>query len=125
MAVQELIGVYHADGGLVGELRYVIGHALGRTQCGLCDVTHSPVRRKPQWDRWVASLGVPVRLYHLNEMPADVAAVVARVGSPVFLVRTDEGVEPLLEPQEIDAVAGSVDDFAAAVAARLPEAQDA
>ena len=48
--VSELIGVYNADGGLVGEATYLVGHLLGRTQCALCDVTHSPVRRKPAWE---------------------------------------------------------------------------
>ncbi len=62
MAITEYIGVYHADGGLVGEAKYVLGHLLGRTHCSLCDITHSPVRRKKQWDAFVDSLGVPFRL---------------------------------------------------------------
>lgn len=82
MAIHEFIGVYHADGGLRGEVRYVVGHLLGRTECALCDITHSPIRRKKQWDGFVADLGVPFRLLHLNEMPPDVASAVSRVGSP-------------------------------------------
>lgn len=39
-------GIYNADGGLVGEVRYVVGHLLGTAECALCDITHSPVRRK-------------------------------------------------------------------------------
>lgn len=114
MTVHEYVGVYHADGGLVGEAKYVLGHLLGRTHCGLCDITHSPVRRKKQWDRFVAELGVPFELVHLNEMPADVAALVAQVGSPCVLARTDAGLEVVLAPREIDAMDGSVAAFAAA-----------
>jgi len=55
----ELIGVYDADGGLRGELSCVFGHQPGRRQCGLCDITHSPVRRKAAWDAMVAGLSVP------------------------------------------------------------------
>ena len=32
--VRELIGVYDADGTLIGEVRYRIGARLGRTHCG-------------------------------------------------------------------------------------------
>jgi hypothetical protein len=113
--VHEFIGVYHADGGLVGEVTYVVGHLLGRTHCALCDITHSPVRRKKAWDRFVSELGVPFRLYHLNEMPADVAAVVQRVGSPTVLARTGSEVEVLLGAAQLDALDGSVAGFGAAL----------
>ena len=76
MEIREFVGVYNADGGVRGEVRYVVGHLLGRAECALCDITHSPVRRKKQWDRFVVDRGVPWRLLHLNEMPADVAALV-------------------------------------------------
>jgi len=33
--VIELIGVYHADGGPIGEAKYVIGKFLGRAHCSL------------------------------------------------------------------------------------------
>ena len=42
--------MYAADGGVLGEVAYVVGHLLGRTECALCDVTHRSVRRKPEWD---------------------------------------------------------------------------
>lgn len=116
MTVHEYIGVYHADGGLLGEAKYVIGHLLGRTHCALCDITHSPVRRKKRWDRFVAGLGVPFRLYHLNEMPAGVARRVAVSGSPAVLARTDHGLELLLRPDELDGLDGSVEAFAEALA---------
>lgn len=123
--MQELIGVYHADGGLVGEVRYVVGHLLGRAHCSLCDVTHSPVRRKREWDRWVSSTGVPVKLYHLNEMPADVAAVVAQCGSPAFLAREQGQLRVLLDGPAIEATDGSVESFAQAVAAQLADVRGA
>lgn len=125
MPLQELIGVYNADGGLAGEMRYVVGHLLGKVHCGLCDVTHSPVRRKRQWDQWVDSLGVPVRLYHLNEMPDDVADVVAVTGSPVFLARSDDTLRVLLDAAAIDATSGSVQGFATQVESSLHNVPDA
>lgn len=108
-AIVELVGVYHADGGLLGEPRYVVGKVLGTAHCALCDITHSPVRRKKEWDSMVARLGVPVTLLHLNEMPAEVAAAVAASGSPVLLARlSDGGLATLLDAAELDRLHGSV-----------------
>lgn len=104
-----LVGVYHADGGPIGEIRYVLGKLLGTAHCALCDVTHSPVRRKPAWDEMVRRLGMPVTLVHLNEMPDDVAEAVATAGSPVILGRFADGtLEPALTAHELDRLGGSV-----------------
>ena len=46
-----LVGVYNADGGIVGELKYFFGHLIGISKCELCDVTHSPIRRKASFDK--------------------------------------------------------------------------
>lgn len=115
-ALTGLVGVYHADGGPVGEAKYVIGRLLGTAHCALCDITHSPVRRKPEWDRMVAGLGVPFELLHLNEMPADVAAATAIHGSPVVLGRLSDGsVEAVLLAEDLEVLGGSVDAFARSV----------
>lgn len=108
----EIIGVYRADGGLVGEARYIVGKLLGSAHCSLCDITHSPVRRRRQWDDMVARATVPVRLLHLNELPADVAREVEVAGSPVVLVRDDEGgLTVLMDATALDGMAGSVPAF--------------
>ncbi|HYN57124.1 MAG TPA: hypothetical protein VES03_08000 [Motilibacterales bacterium] len=115
-ALRSLVGVYHADGGPIGEAKYVFGKLLGTAHCALCDITHSPVRRKPAWDRMVAELGLPVELVHLNEMDAEVAAATAAHGSPVILGRRTGGtVEVLLLPEELEVLGGSVEAFRSAV----------
>ena len=66
----DLAMVYDADGGLVGEVRYVVGHLLGRAECALCDITHGGVRRKEAFDALVAELeadGHRVEVHHRNE----------------------------------------------------------
>ena len=114
--VAEIVGVYRADGGVRGELAYVVGRLLGGAHCSLCDITHATVRRKPDWDALVRRLGVPVTLLHLNEMPPEVAALVARTTSPVVLVRDgDRLLEMLLDASGLDALGGSVAGFEAAV----------
>ncbi len=119
-SVVELIGVYHADGGLVGEGKYIIGKMLGTAHCALCDITHSPVRRKREWNRMVAGLGIPFMLVHLNEMPADVAAVVGQDGSPAVLARLNDGaVITLLTESQLDRLGGSVAAFEQALRVAL------
>jgi hypothetical protein len=115
-----LVGVYHADGGRIGEAKYVIGRLMGTAHCSLCDITHTPVRRKPEWDRMVARLAIPFALVHLNEMPGEIAAATARSGSPVVLARHADGrVEPLLLPGDLERLGGSVAAFEAAVRSAL------
>jgi hypothetical protein len=121
MTVSELVGVYDADGGLLGEAAYVWGKVRGTRHCGLCDITHSAVRRKAEWDRMAASLPVPVRLLHLNELDDDLRAAVAAAGAPVVLARDGAGWTDLLRAAELDELAGSVAAFEAAVRRRLEE----
>ncbi|PKH37465.1 hypothetical protein SAMN05192575_101446 [Nocardioides alpinus] len=108
MAITELVGVYDADGGLLGEAAYVWGKLRGTKHCGLCDITHSTVRRKGEWDRMAASLPVPVRLLHLNELDDELRASVAATGAPVVLGRDGSGWRELVGAAELDAMGGSV-----------------
>ncbi|MGL5866272.1 MAG: hypothetical protein ACRCYX_10450 [Dermatophilaceae bacterium] len=110
--VVEVVGVYDADGGWRGEVAYVVGHLLGRTECALCDVTHSPVRRKPAWDAMVAGLPVPVRVVHRNETSDGERAAVAASGLPVVLGRRPDGVlDVLLDRAALTGLDGSVEAF--------------
>jgi len=85
------LGIYDADGGLAGELRYVIGHLFGAAECALCDITHSPVRRKPAWDRMVAMLGVPFDLRHRNELTETEQTATSTMGLPVVTAELADG----------------------------------
>jgi len=87
--VVRLVGVYDADGGLRGELAYLAGK-LGGRHCSLCDITHSPVRRRREWDSYTASLPVPFEVVHRNERdPAVRAATTGR--EPCVIAQTDTG----------------------------------
>jgi hypothetical protein len=106
------LGVYDADGGLVGEARYLVGHLLGTTECALCDITHAPLRRKPEWDRMVADLDLPLAVAHRNEVPYWARAAVDALPLPVVLARTADGhVIDLLGRTELEACGGSVSTF--------------
>ncbi len=64
--VKKLYGVYNADGGIVGELSYVIGKIRGTAHCALCDITHGKVSKKKEWKRCAKELPAHIELLHLN-----------------------------------------------------------
>lgn len=118
--VVELVGVYDADGGLVGELRYVVGKLLGTAHCALCDITHSAVHRKREWDEMVARVGVPVTLVHLNELPDDVAVLLGSHPAPLVAARRADGsVDVLLGAAALEQAHGSVASFETALMRQL------
>ena len=116
MAIIRYTGIYNADGGVWGETRYVIGHMLGTAACSLCDITHSPVRRKPEWDAMVRRLGVPLEVRHRNEITRAEIKHVARTGLPIVIAHHDDGrISTALRNRELEAVSGSVSAFEAAL----------
>ena len=84
-ALLRVVGIYNADGGLSGELRYVVGKVAGRSDCGLCDLTHGwNAFGKRSWREACRASPVPLELIHRNKAtPSQLAAA----GSlPVVLV---------------------------------------
>lgn len=119
-SVREVVGVYAADGGLVGEVRYVVGALFGRAHCTLCDITHSPVRRKRAWDELVARLPLPMRVVHRNELPPELVAHVRPEDLPeVYAVTASGTVRRLITRDELGSLDGSVEAFERLLAPRL------
>ena len=110
--VTRLIGVYRANGGLVGETAYVVGSLMGRSHCSLCDVTHSTLRRKREWDRMVTSLGVPFELHHLNECHGRLQQLVPdKDSAPVVVAEVDGQLLTVLDAHDLEPLSGSVPAF--------------
>jgi hypothetical protein len=106
---RQLLGVYDADGGLRGEVSYVVGHLLHRRECALCDITHT-WRRKPEWDAMTAKLGTPFTLLHRNEVTdASARAAAESAGLPVVLgLDSDDTWQPVLRKADLEKADGSV-----------------
>ena len=120
-AVRSLTGVYHADGGVRGELAYVVGKAIGRAHCALCDITHGRFSERDEWRACRAGLPVPFATVHRNERTPEVAA--ATDGwTPSVVAHTDGGVVRLLGPADLEACGA---DPAALVAALERAVDDA
>ena len=118
-----LIGVYKADGGVIGELKYFFGHLIGVAKCELCDVTHSPIRKKASFDQLTKALksefGLDFALKHLNERTE--AETKASSGKePCVLAEYPDGsLVMFLDRQELRDVKGDVGRFEKVTRARL------
>jgi hypothetical protein len=110
--IERFVGVYEANGGLLGELSYVVGRALGQAHCSLCDITHSTWRRRPEWDRFTRSIPVPFELVHLNERDDTVGAATQGLTPCVVAILRDQQVTVLVSADELEAAGGSIDHFA-------------
>jgi hypothetical protein len=118
--VTEVVAVYDADGGIVGETVYAVKHLMGRAGCSLCVISHRGVRRRPEWDEMVARMPVPVRLVHRNETSAEERDALVLSGLPAVLgVRRDGSLTALLGPTGIAAADGSVEEFGRSLTAAL------
>ena len=105
-----LVGVYDADGGLVGESRYVVGNLLGRVHCTLCDITHGGIRRKRSFDELRDRLGVPFEVVHRNERSPQIAAVTDHA-LPAVVAVSAAGAVVVLDGDGLAACEGQVDRF--------------
>lgn len=104
--VTRLVGVYHADGDLRGELTYWIKARFGAAHCALCDITHGTFRRRSDWTACEQRLGVEFTTFHLNDRPSDVAAT-SEGATPCVLAGTADGtLVMLVGPAELEQCAG-------------------
>ena len=118
-----LIGIYKADGGIVGELSYFVGHLFGTRECSLCDITHSPIRKKQEFreleSRLAAEFGITIRLVHMNERTEQELRASAGREPCVLLQHPDGAISMFLDFVELKAAGGSVKSFEKLVRTRL------
>ena len=98
--IHEVIGVYHADGSLRGEIAYLLGKVWGTVHCALCDITHAGVRRRRGFAALPARLGVPFSLIHRDERSPEVRAHTGE-RTPLVIGRTVDGFVDLLSAGDL------------------------
>lgn len=116
----ELIGIYNANGGLLGELSYLTQHLFHKTHCALCDITHgmNPFG-KPAWKQELAQLSLPMRTLHLNERDARMIAAMNNNPAPLILLLSPEKDQVLLDASELEACQGDPEKLAKEIERKL------
>ena len=108
MNFESMYGVYHADGGLLGELRYVMGVAFRGQHCSLCDITHSVAWEKGEMKKWRKTSEIPFHLVHLNERSEEVKQA-TEGKTPCIVAKTSSGFVMLATDEELTSFDGSVE----------------
>ena len=111
--MKHFIGIYNADGTILGEVAYVAKKLLGRGSCALCDITHGWTGRRRDFDETCSAAGIEWTLLHRDEATPEQLAAAGPLPS---VIRHDNGTWQLvLGPSELDACHGDP----AALATRL------
>ena len=118
-----LIGVYNADGGVIGELSYVLGHLIGVRSCSLCDISHSPVKMKSSFKALKRELieqhGIAVKMIHRNERNEREAKASEGREPCVLLEYQDQSISMFFDSAELKTLAGNVESFEKLILSRL------
>jgi hypothetical protein len=118
-----LIGVYKADGGIVGELTYFFGHLVGVRSCSLCSISHSPIMKKSSFKALEQHLlgehGIAVRMIHLNERNEREKLASEGREPCILLEYPDETISMFIDSADLTTLSGSVSSLKKLVVSRL------
>jgi hypothetical protein len=118
-----LIGVYKADGGIMGELSYFFGHLVGVRSCSLCDISHSPIKKKSSFKALEKELlknhNVAIKMLHMNERnKREIKASEGR--EPCVLLEYPDGsISMFLDAVDLKVLSGSVSSLRKLILSRL------
>ena len=98
---RNFVGIYNADGTILGEISYVAKKLVGRGSCALCDITHGWTGRRRDFDTTCTSAGVEWTLLHRDEASAD--QLTAAGALPAVIRQNENGEwEQVLGPSDLD-----------------------
>lgn len=101
----EVIGVYHANGGLLGEISYVLGKVFGQTECALCVLTHTFISEKSSLKTWRCELPYRLSFKHLNELSSQMASCVVHQ-SPCVVLEYESKLSILIDAESLRSMNG-------------------
>ena len=118
--VVKFIGVYDADGTIIGEVRYVVGKLLGTASCALCDLTHgTKLKGRDDYKACAASLPVPVELFHRNDQPDIVRSLTINNLPCIVAQREDGSLAIVIGAHDLEACNKDVDKLGVLLLAKL------
>ncbi|MDE0188526.1 MAG: hypothetical protein OXN80_05450 [bacterium] len=118
MKDEQIVGIYNADGGWRGELRYALGLISGGEHCALCDITHgwNPLGRR-DWKRACSVAPFDLQLIHRDR--ASQAQREAAGTLPAVLAGADDAWRVLVDAGELDRWNGDAEALIALIESRI------
>ena len=80
----KFVGIYNADGTVLGEISYVAKKLAGRGSCALCDITHGWTGRKRSFDNACTSASIEIELLHRDEATPEQLAAATSLPAVIF-----------------------------------------
>ena len=114
-----LYGVYDADSGAWGELKYILGKASGLAHCSLCDLTHGwSLKGKKDWLNFTNQCGLEFKLLHRNEQSNELTKVTSdRI--PCIAQKVGHSYSIIVTPDELQACEADIVKFKIVLASKL------
>lgn len=118
MNTEQVVGIYNADGGWRGELRYTLGLMSGGEHCSLCNITHgwNPLGRS-DWKRACSDAPFDIKLIHRDR--ASNAQTHAAGTLPAIVAGANDVWRVVVSADELDRWAGDAEALIALIQSRL------
>ena len=97
--MQEVVGIYNADGTIGGELSYAFAKLARRGSCELCDVTHgwNPLGKR-SWKAAVEQSDLNLTFIHRDEALPEQLAAAGQL--PAVVMSSDDGWRVIMTSSE-------------------------
>ena len=106
--ITKLIGIYDADGGIFGEIKYFAGKIFSNKHCSLCDITHG--KSKKEWAACEKRLPITIDFIHLNERNSAIEKYTKGV-TPCVIGKTATGYVTIVTKDEMNECEGNAFKF--------------
>ena len=106
--ITKLIGIYDADGGIFGEIKYFAGKFFSNKHCSLCDITHG--NSKEEWAKCERRLPITIDFIHLNERNSAIEKYTRDV-TPCVIGKTATGYVTVITKNEMIECDGDANKF--------------
>lgn len=105
LLVDQLVGIYDADAGVTGEIRYALTKVFGQSSCALCDLTHGwRPWGSPQWRDACASAELDLQLLHRDQASPEQLEAAGEL--PAFIAQGADGWVAVMNAATIASFAG-------------------
>tara|TARA_B110000503_G_scaffold100815_1_gene150767 strand:- start:1031 stop:1396 length:366 start_codon:yes stop_codon:yes gene_type:complete len=117
IVIDKLVGIYNANGSVIGELKYLFGKLTGQSDCALCDITHGPFRGKADFRDAQQALDIPFENLHLDELEPDLQSF--RNHAPCIVAICDSQYSLLVSSAELARCCGDANQLFEVIKAKV------